>query len=282
MPIRAEKQPSGWLPDPTGRHEGRYFAAGHPTDLIRDGLVESIDPEGEHEFEHHVDMSSLAAPPKSPTSRSSHRWLKAGIGGIVLVLAAIGAYAGVLLSRQPHESVDDKYLAALGASGLAGKFASNANAIAHAKQTCRTLEDGGPQQGLPVDKVAVDAYCPKFSEGFHVLETVTVSGTFTLIDSSPSTYFPSITSYGSSCSGSDGYSDVKAGTQVVVKNGKGEILATTTLGPGTGNGYQCTFPVSFDITEGQDRYMVSTGRRGEMSFTFAELKNNGLVLTLGQ
>jgi hypothetical protein len=109
----------------------------------------------------------------------------AGIGGIVLLVGAVGLATGVLLSRQPHESIDDKYLAALRASGLAGQFASDANAIAHAKQTCRTLENGGPQQGLPIDKVAVDAYCPKFSEGFHVLQTVTVSGTFTLIDSSP-------------------------------------------------------------------------------------------------
>jgi hypothetical protein len=199
----------------------------------------------------------------------------------VVVLAAVGVGAGILLARKSTESPDDEYLAALRASGLAGQFASDANAIAHAKQTCRTLDNGGAQQGLPVDKVAVDAYCPKFSQGFHVLETVTVRGSFTLIDNSPSIYYPSITSSGSSCSGADGYSDIDMGTQVVVKNGKGEILTTTALGVGTGNRYRCVFPFSFEITEGQDRYMVSVGRRGEIGYTFTELKNNGVTLNLG-
>ena len=272
---------SGWEPDPTGRHEGRYFVSGHPTDLIRDGDVESVDPEGEQELEQHTLQYPLDPTPSAEAaSRSRRRWLVLILIGFVLVLAGVG---GVIWGRQlTRESPDEKYLAALKSSGLAGQFASNANAIAHAKQTCRTLDEGGPQQGLAVDKVAVDAYCPKFSNGFHVLETVTVSGTFTLIDSSPNAYYPSITSFGSSCSGSDGYSDVSEGTQVVVKNGRGEILATTTLGQGTGSRYRCTFPVSFDITEGEDHYLISTGRRGEISFTFTQLKVSGLALTLGQ
>ena len=34
---------------------------------------------------------------------------------------------------------------------------------------------------------------------------------------------------GTSCEGTDGYSDIGRDTQVTVKNGKGEILATTSL-----------------------------------------------------
>lgn len=272
---------SGWEPDPTGRHEGRYFVSGHPTDLIRDGGVESIDPEGEQELEQRIlQYPPDPAPLAKTTSGFRRRWLALSLLGFFLVLAGVG---GAIWGRHlTRASPDEKYLAALKSSGLAGQFASDANAMAHAKQTCRTLDEGGPQQGLAVDKVAVDAYCPQFSNGFHVLETVTVSGTFTLIDSSSNAYYPSIASYGSSCSGADGYSDIDEGTQVVVKNGKGDILATTTLGQGTGNRYRCSFPVSFDITEGQDRYLISTGRRGEISFAFTELKNNGLALTLGE
>ncbi|CPA38420.1 membrane protein [Mycobacterium tuberculosis] len=43
----------------------------------------------------------------------------------------------------------------------------------------------------------------------------------------------------------------------------------------------CTFPFSFEITEGEDRYVVSVSRRGEMSYSFADLKANGLSLVLG-
>lgn len=36
--------PSGWRPDPTGRHQERYFrASGIPTDHVRDGGIESTD-----------------------------------------------------------------------------------------------------------------------------------------------------------------------------------------------------------------------------------------------
>ena len=34
----------GWHPDPYGRHESRYFSAGRPTFLVRDGYVEGSDP----------------------------------------------------------------------------------------------------------------------------------------------------------------------------------------------------------------------------------------------
>ena len=31
----------GWHPDPFGRHEARYFSAGRPTELVRDGDADS-------------------------------------------------------------------------------------------------------------------------------------------------------------------------------------------------------------------------------------------------
>ncbi len=203
-----------------------------------------------------------------------------GLLGAVVVLAGIGVTAAVLLGRHA-ENPDDKYLAELRTNGLAGSFASDANAIASAKRTCRALEEGGPPQGTPVDKVAVEVYCPQFSDGFHVLERATVTGTYTLIDSEPSTYYPGITTSGSSCRGTGGFTDIRSGTQVTVKNGKGEVLTTTTLGVGTGDSSDCVFPFSFSVTEGQDAYVISVSHRGDITFSFEQIKNNNVALTLG-
>ena len=34
----------GWYTDPFGRHEARWFSAGSPTKLVRDGTTEGEDP----------------------------------------------------------------------------------------------------------------------------------------------------------------------------------------------------------------------------------------------
>ena len=272
---------TGWRPDPTGRHEGRYFVAGQPTDLIRDGNTEAVDPLGKQQLDQagavNISQSAVSAP--SHPGRRRLWWV---LAAVVLVLGLVGAGVGVtLFLNRERESVDDKYLAALRQSSLSGEFNSDANAVAHGKQVCRQLEDGAPQQGMPVDQVAVDYYCPQFTEGFHVLETATVTGSFTLRDDSPNMYAPAITVSGSSCSGSGGYSDIDEGRQVTVKNGKGDILTTTVLESGEGGRFLCTFKFWFDITEGEDRYVVTVSRRGDMSYSFAELKDNGVSLVLG-
>jgi len=265
---------AGWRPDPTGRHEGRYFAAGQPTDLVRDGGIEGLDALGQQQ------LDSAGGVTLSPPVRASRRWLWVA-AAVVGVLVLIGGGVGLALYlNRDKQTVDDKYLAGLRTSGLSSEFNSDANAVAHGKQVCRQLEDGGAQQGLPVDQVAVGYFCPKFAEGFHVLESITVKGTFTLNDS-PSGYSTGIAVSDTSCSGHGGYSDIDQGTQVIVKNGKGEILTTTMLGAGQGGRYMCSFPFTFRITEGQDRYVVTVSHRGDMSYSFADLKARGVELTLG-
>ena len=210
------------------------------------------------------------------------RWLWWVVGSVVTVLVLAGAgIATALYLTRDRESVDDKYLAAVRQAGLFGEFNSSANAIADGKQICRKLDDGGPQQGMPVDGVAVEYYCPQFAEGFHVLETATIAGSFTVNDDSPNTYSPSIEVSGSACSGAGGYSDIGPGTEVTVKNGKGDILTTSALEQGEGGRILCSFPFSLEATEGEDRYIVSEGRRGDLSFSFGELKANGVSLFLG-
>lgn len=265
---------AGWRPDPTGRHEGRYFAAGQPTDLIRDGGIEGLDVAGKEQ------LDSTGGMGLSPSASASRRWWWVA-AAVIAVLALIGGGVGLALYlNRDKQTVDDKYLADLEKSGMSSEFNSHANAVAHGKQVCRQLEDGGAQQGMPVDQVAVGYYCPQFAQGFHVLESITVKGTITINDKAPG-YLPLIEVSDSSCSGKGGYSDITPGMQVTVKNGKGEILATTTLGAGQGGRYMCSFPFSFRITEGQDRYVVTASHRGDMSYSFADLKARGVELTLG-
>ena len=262
---------TGWRPDPTARHEGRYYVAGRPTDRVRDGKKQAGDPDGGRLLPGYV-----ALPARSRTSIRS-TWLATGAATVVIVL--LGAVLwGLLLHRHRQPTPDAEYLSALKNAGVEGQFTSDANALAHGRQVCRQLDEGGPQQGPAADKIAVDVFCREFSKGFHILETVTVSGTFVLTDAAG---FGAIAADDASCSGANGYSDIGPHTQVTVTNGKREILATTALGQGHGDSATCTFTFGFPIIEGQDRYVVSVGHRGEFSYTFAQLQNNGIAIQLG-
>lgn len=273
----SEASGAGWLPDPTGRHEGRYFVSGQPTDLIRNGGVEALDPLGKQQLEHDgVESVSVV----EPVRQGRRVWITVAAAVTVLALVGGGIGAFVYVNRD-RTTVDDRYLMALKQEGFSADFNSDANAVAHGKQVCRQLEDGGEQQGMPADEVAVQYFCPEFTEGFHVLETATISGSFTLNDEDPHAYSPAIDVDGTSCVGASGYSDVNPGTPVTVKNGKGEILATTYLEEGKGGRYMCTFGFTFDVTEGQDRYVVAVGKRGELSYSFEQLRAGGVALVLG-
>ena len=266
---------TGWRPDPTGRHEGRYYIAGRPTNRVRNGRAEANDPAGGSLLPDYV-----VAPARSRTSiRSS--WLSTGVAAAIIVMVALVYWAlRVPHQRQPPPP-EASYLSALHDAGLAGQFNSDANAVAHGKQVCRQLDDGGPQQGPPADKLAVDAFCPRFSEGFHIFETATVTGTFVLTGGS-NAEISSIASDGTSCHGVEGYADIDPTTQVIVRNGTGIVLNTTTLGEGHGDERTCTFSFSFPVTEGEDRYVVSVSHRGDFVYTFNQLANGGVHIRLGQ
>ena len=169
--------------------------------------------------------------------------------------------------------------------GLAGRFASDAAAVAHAKDVCRRLDRGGLSQGPVEDSVAVAIYCDKYSSGFTVLRPIRVHGTFTLLESDPSVYFPSISGVAGACEGDGGYSDISAGTEVVVSDNSGKTLTTSQLGYGRGTPpVTCRFKFSFTVMDGSaGGYTVAVGSRGELHFTAAELKlPRAVELTLGQ
>ncbi|OBB04491.1 hypothetical protein A5664_07300 [Mycolicibacterium fortuitum] len=261
---------TGWRPDPTARHEGRYFVTGHPTNRVRDGRTASNDPDGGRMLPDYLELK---------TSGIRATWLGTTAAAAITMMAAAVVWVLLVAGRRPPPPPEAGYLAALKDAGLSDQFNSEANAVAHGRQVCRHLEDGEPQQGLLADKLAVDAFCPNFSQGFHILEKAKVTGTFVLTDNSGA---EGIVSDGTKCQGANGYADVNAGTPVTVKNGKGEVLAATTLGPGKSGNANCTFTFTVALTEGQDRYVLSVGRRGEFSYSFEQLVAKGILMQLGQ
>lgn len=267
--------PTGWRPDPTGRHEGRYYVTGRPTNRVRNGRSQTTDDVGGRLLPGYVEVSA----PGRHSVRSS--WLGTGAMTIIVVLVA----AMVWILQHPHRdaaaSPEATYLSVLRDAGWSGSFTSDDDALAHGRRVCAQLEAGGPQQGLPADKIAVDQFCPRFSENFHVLETATIAGTFVLIDALARTGISSIATDGASCRGSDGFSDIGSDTKVIVKNGTGETLATTALGEGHRGAGTCTYSFTFPITEGQERYVVSVSHRGEFTYGFDQLQHAGVHIRLG-
>src|SRR4029079_2157189 len=202
-----------WRPDPTARHEGRYYVAGRPTSRVRNGRAEANDPAGGYLLPNYVDLPSRSR----MSIRSS--WLGTGVGAAIIVMLALAFWALGVPHQRQSESPNAIYLSALQDAGLAGQFNSDANAIAHGKQVCRQLDDGGPQQGPAADKSAVEAFCPRCSEGFHIFETATVTGTFVLTGGGSNAEISSIASDGTSCHGVVGYSDIYRAIQVIAGKG---------------------------------------------------------------
>ena len=238
---------------------------------MRNGKREAADPVGGQLLPDYVEV---------PTARWSLRSTWLATGGVTAVIVMLLAVIWILLSTRPPSAPppEARYLTALKDAGLFGQFNSDANAVAHGRQVCRQLDGGAPQQGVMADKFAVEAFCPQFADGFHILDTVTASGVFVLTDNAG---VNAIAVDGSACDGTGGYSDIAPATPVVVTNGKGDVLATTSLGAGKGDAAQCTFSFSFPVTEGQDRYVVSVGRRGAFTYSFGQLSSQGVHIRLG-
>jgi len=210
---------------------------------------------------------------KSLGQKLSNLNLVAKISLIAAPILAIAAILVVVLIPKP----DEIYLAKLRDVKLGGFYASDAAAVAKAKAVCVALESGGANQGIQPEAIAVEVYCPKFFSGFRTIKPIDVVGTMTISDYSPSTFYPSITSVGSWCWGSSGYSDIDEGTKVVITNQDGKRLAETALEAGVGGSYSCEFEFKFEVLEGESEYLVAVGKRGEISYTESELKLPGRV-----
>ncbi len=85
------------------------------------------------------------------------------------------------------------------------------------------------------------------------------------------------------CAGDLGYADISAGTQVTVRDEANELLATSSLGPGTSaTEDRCTFTFAVTVPPAAF-YSVEVGRRGGLSYSHDEMvaKSWRVSFTLG-
>ncbi|MCJ7491306.1 MAG: hypothetical protein MUP15_04025 [Dehalococcoidia bacterium] len=88
---------------------------------------------------------------------------------------------------------------------------------------------------------------------------------------------------GKPCSGAGGYSDMEAGTQVVVKNGEGNTIATGRLNSGIGKFYvgpACSLSFDIEGVPDSDFYSIEVSHRGAMSYSKGDMESNNWTLAL--
>ena len=87
-----------------------------------------------------------------------------------------------------------------------------------------------------------------------------------------------------SCEGTGGYSDIRAGTDVVVKDATGTIIGTAALvpDPERSGTTRCTYTFMVPVKDAEF-YAVSVGKRGELTYSKAEMEAQGWTVgfTLG-
>lgn len=82
-----------------------------------------------------------------------------------------------------------------------------------------------------------------------------------------------------SCMGSGGYSDIAAGTQVVITDDSGKTLTITHLEPGSGDQFSCEFQFRADVPSGRGYYGVEVSHRGVVKQREVDL--GGIAISLG-
>lgn len=112
--------------------------------------------------------------------------------------------------------------------------------------------------------------------------TITIYGTFAVGDIAGD----SVTQDGDFCFTSGGFSDIGSGTDITVLDGSGIVIATSRLErPVTleGQTWACVFPFIIENVPAVDFYTIEVGRRGDLTYSAAELQaaDYHLDLTLG-
>lgn len=100
----------------------------------------------------------------------------------------------------------------------------------------------------------------------------TLAGSIELRDSDPISSPPWIDGSTSDCSGSGRYSDLRGGAALTVSDGAGRLLATVSLGPGTGGPpHTCRFGFSLVDVPDVSLYRLDVGHRRVGSFTYDDM-----------
>ena len=105
----------------------------------------------------------------------------------------------------------------------------------------------------------------------------TISGTFTLIDSG-------VERDTLGCHGTGGYSDIKPGMKVVVKNEKSEIIGISNLDSDTYDGNSpsvvCKYPFEVRGLPSASFYSIEVGRRGSLTYSPKQLDKQDWKVSL--
>lgn len=94
-------------------------------------------------------------------------------------------------------------------------------------------------------------------------------------------------SAGELCRGTGGYDDVREGAQVVVKDGGGKIIASTSLSSGKvarpEYTWRCQFEFTIEDVPKADFYQIEVSHRGALTYPRQELEERGwfVSFTLG-
>lgn len=100
------------------------------------------------------------------------------------------------------------------------------------------------------------------------VEQHTLSGTVLVVDSSYLGLTP-----GRTCSGENGYDDLRASAQVVLTDGEGATLSTGRLSRGEFDGVGCVFSFALEDVPRADFYSLSVASvsRGQLQYSYDEL-----------
>jgi len=205
-------------------------------------------------------------PQTTPWYRNARVVAPVALGAIVLLSLAAWLFAGW----------EDAYLDELAERGYEDRFTTDVEAVNHAENICAEIEEGGRAEGDEVDALAIEYACPEWSDDFTVYATQTFEGLFLLLGST--------SGEGTACAGDGGYGDVGSSTTVLVTNDQGDTLDRTDFGsaePESGDG-MCLWSFELELSEGEDRYIVEVGTRGDRTYTWDELQRPGaLEFSLG-
>jgi hypothetical protein len=111
------------------------------------------------------------------------------------------------------------------------------------------------------------------------LSPVTIKGTMTIKDDIDG---------GTACQGDGGYSDIRGGTEVVIHDAAGKVIATGQLADGVGSDFAtdeialtCTFHFTVRDVPEQDFYGIEVSHRGTVQFSAAQIERGDVELSLG-
>lgn len=182
--------------------------------------------------------------------------LKASIGAVAFVIVAGFAY---FTQTAVVPSVIDEERS----------FAAGAIRSAGFELDVTTRPDGDVREGHVLDQEPRAGSRVRAGSAVRIvvseLPRFTLNGDFTLFATTGGT--------ATNCYGEGGYDDIKSGVSVTVSDGTGRLLATGNLGSGTrsASGGSCSFSFRIPDIKQSDFYSIEVGRRGELSYSHAEM-----------